>query len=40
MAIFNITQAQAQMEDLIKRAAAGEEIVITRWKTPVARLVA
>jgi prevent-host-death family protein len=40
MASFNLTQAQAQMEDLLIRAAAGVEIIITRRKTPIARLVA
>jgi prevent-host-death family protein len=40
MASFNIKQTRAQLEDLIKRAEKGEEIMLTRWNKPIGRLVA
>lgn len=39
MTIVNITKAKAQLSRLLDRVAAGEEIVITRARKPVARLV-
>ena len=36
---INIARARAQLSALVKRAAAGEEIVLTRAGRPVARLV-
>ena len=36
---FNIREAQAQMDALLKRVAAGEEIVIVKKGKTVARLV-
>ena len=38
MATVTIREAKAQLSDLIARAEAGEEIVITRDEEPVARL--
>ena len=40
MAIVTIHQAKMNLSKLIARAEAGEEIVITRGKQPVAKLVA
>ena len=40
MATVTIHVAKARLARLIERAAAGEEIVILRGKTPVARLTA
>jgi antitoxin (DNA-binding transcriptional repressor) of toxin-antitoxin stability system len=40
MATVTISVAKADLSRLIERAAAGEEIVILRGKTPVARLTA
>ncbi len=40
MAIVTVRNASAHLSRLILRAAAGEEIVIVRGKTPVARLTA
>ncbi len=37
---YGIYEAKARLSELIERVAAGEEIVITRHGTPVARLVA
>jgi prevent-host-death family protein len=37
--VFSITEAKAQFSKLVRRAAAGEEITITKWGVPVARLV-
>lgn len=36
--IFNIAVAKARLPELVRRAAAGEEIVIARDNRPVARL--
>jgi prevent-host-death family protein len=38
MAAFTIHQAKTNLSKLIARAEAGEEVVITRGDTPVARL--
>ncbi len=38
MAAFTIHQAKTNLSKLIARAEAGEEVVITRGKIPVARL--
>jgi len=35
----NIHQAKTQLSDLLRRVAAGEEVIIARAGTPVARLV-
>src|SRR5262245_40074582 len=40
MGTFTIPEAKTHLSRLIARAAAGEEIVILRGKTPVARLTA
>jgi prevent-host-death family protein len=40
MQTVNIEQATADLSRLVDRAAAGEEIVITRHGEPIARLVA
>ena len=40
MATVTIQVAKARLAHLVERAAAGEEIVILRGKTPVARLTA
>jgi antitoxin (DNA-binding transcriptional repressor) of toxin-antitoxin stability system len=40
MAVFTIHAAKTDLSRLIARAAAGEEIIILRGKTPVARLTA
>ena len=40
MHMVNISQAKAHLSRLIREAAGGEEIVITKRKRPVARLVA
>lgn len=40
MAAFTIHQAKTNLSKLIARAEAGEEVVITRGKTAVARLTA
>jgi antitoxin (DNA-binding transcriptional repressor) of toxin-antitoxin stability system len=40
MATFTLRAATAQLSALIKRAEAGEEIIIMRGTKPVARLVA
>jgi prevent-host-death family protein len=37
--VFSITEAKAQFSKLLRRAAAGEEITITKRGVPVARLV-
>jgi prevent-host-death family protein len=37
--VFSITEAKALFSKLLRRAAAGEEITITKWGVPVARLV-
>lgn len=39
MMSFTIHQAKTNLSNLIKQAAAGEEIIICRGATPVARLV-
>lgn len=38
MAVFTIHQAKTNLSKLIARAEAGEEVVITRGQTPVAKL--
>jgi antitoxin (DNA-binding transcriptional repressor) of toxin-antitoxin stability system len=38
--IYNITQAQKQFEKLVDLALAGEEVILARHTTPIARLVA
>jgi prevent-host-death family protein len=38
MTTVSLEQAQARLPDLVARAQAGEEIVITRDEQPVARL--
>ncbi len=40
MRMVNISQAKAHLSRLIREAASGEEIVITKRNRPVARLVA
>lgn len=35
----NVLEAKSQLSQLIKSAQAGEEVVITNWGRPVARLV-
>jgi prevent-host-death family protein len=40
MATFTVRAAKANLSRLIRRADAGEEIIIARGKRPVARLVA
>jgi prevent-host-death family protein len=40
MTIVTLRTAKTQLSRLIQRAAAGEEIIIVRGKTPVARLTA
>ena len=37
--VFSVTEAKAQFSKLLRRAAAGEEITITKWGVPMARLV-
>jgi prevent-host-death family protein len=37
--VFSVTEAKAQFSKLLRRAASGEEIKITKWGVPVARLV-
>jgi prevent-host-death family protein len=37
--IFSIIEAKSQFSKLLRRAAAGEEVTITKWGVPVARLV-
>jgi prevent-host-death family protein len=37
--VFSITEVKALFSKLLRRAAAGEEITITKWGVPVARLV-
>ena len=37
--VFNLYEAKNQLSSLVDRAASGEEIVIARGDTPVARLV-
>ena len=39
MAVVTIHQAKTNLSKLIKKAAAGEEIIIARGSEPVARLV-
>ncbi len=39
MAMINIHEAKTHFSKLLRRVASGEEIVITRAGTPVARLV-
>ena len=39
MATFNVSQARAQFSSLLRRALIGEEIVIARAGTPIAKLV-
>jgi antitoxin (DNA-binding transcriptional repressor) of toxin-antitoxin stability system len=39
MEIVNIKRAKAEFDDLFDRAEAGEEIIIARWRKPIARLV-
>lgn len=40
MAVINIHQAKSQLSKLLKRAQAGEEVIIAKAGKPVARLVA
>jgi antitoxin (DNA-binding transcriptional repressor) of toxin-antitoxin stability system len=40
MATFSIEQAKERWPRLVARACRGEEIIITRWKRPVVKLVA
>ena len=37
---MSITEAKAQLTDLVRRAEAGDEVVLTRHGRPAARLVA
>jgi prevent-host-death family protein len=37
--VFSITEAKAQFSKLLRRVRAGEEITITKYGVPVARLV-
>lgn len=37
--VFSVIEAKAQFSKLLRRATAGEEITITKWGVPVARLV-
>jgi prevent-host-death family protein len=39
MEIVNIHEAKARLSDLLRKAARGEEIVISRRNVPLARLV-
>lgn len=39
MAVVNVYEAKAQLSKLLDRAAAGEEIILGRNGTPVAKLV-
>ena len=39
MAVFNVHQAKTQLSQLLARAEAGEDVVIARRGTPVARIV-
>jgi prevent-host-death family protein len=39
MAIVNMHEAKSQLSKLVERAAAGEEVVIAKAGTPVAKLV-
>ncbi len=39
-AVVNVAQAKARLSELIRRASAGEEIIIARDHRPVARLAA
>ena len=36
--VFTVTEAEAQFSKLLWRVCAGEEITITKWGVPVARL--
>jgi prevent-host-death family protein len=36
--IITVTDAKAQLTDLVRRAEAGEEVVMTRFGEPVARI--
>lgn len=38
--VFTVEQAKAQLDSLIERSTAGEDVVITRDGRPVARMVA
>ena len=40
MPFVSVTAAKASFEELLARAEAGEEAIITRWGKPVARLLA
>ena len=35
---ISLTEAKAQLTDLVRRAEAGEEVILTRRGTPVARI--
>ena len=37
--VFSVAEAKQRFSKLLRRAAAGEEITITKWGVPVARLV-
>lgn len=39
MAVYNVHQAKTQLSQLLARVEAGEEVVIARRGTPVARIV-
>jgi prevent-host-death family protein len=38
--MYNITTAQRKFEKLLRDAARGKEVILSRWNTPVARLIA
>jgi prevent-host-death family protein len=38
--MYTIRQAQTNLSKLLRKAARGEEVIIARGKTPVAKLVA
>jgi len=39
MAVFSVRQAKTQLSQLLTRVEAGEEVVIARRGTPIARIV-
>jgi prevent-host-death family protein len=40
MTVVNMADAQSNLSDLVERAAAGEEIIVSQAGTPIVRLVA
>jgi prevent-host-death family protein len=38
--LVSLTQAKLRFDELVEAAEAGEEIIITRWRVPVARIIA